>query len=61
MVVSSKPAITIDLKKDERCTIIGLKMSHSGNSEDVEELEKLIEDKEMALNLFGAFGENQQQ
>ena len=29
-------------------------MSHSGNSEDVEELEKLIEDKEMAMNLFGA-------
>jgi F-box protein 11 len=47
----------IDLQKDERCTIVGLKMSHSGNSEDLEELEKLIEDKEMALNLFGGVGE----
>ena len=28
-------------------------MSHSGNSEDVEDIEKLIEGKEMALNLFG--------
>jgi len=33
----------IDLKKEERCTIVGLKMSHSGNSEELEELEKLIE------------------
>ena len=57
VVVSSSPAIIIDLKKDERCTIVGLKMSHSGNNEDVEELEKLIEDKEMALNLFGGMGE----
>lgn len=57
IVVSSSPAITINLKKDERCTIVGLKMSHSGNSEDVEELEKLIEDKEMAMNLFGGGGE----
>lgn len=32
-------------------------MSHSGNSEDVEELEKLIEDKEMAMNLFGGIEE----
>ena len=32
-------------------------MSHSGNSEDVEELEKLIEDKEMAINLFGGVEE----
>ena len=32
-------------------------MSHSGNSDDVEELEKLIEDKEMAMNLFGGLGE----
>lgn len=32
-------------------------MSHSGNSEDIEELEKLIEDKEMALNLFGGIHE----
>jgi hypothetical protein len=32
-------------------------MSHSGNSEDVEELEKLIEDKEMAMNLFGGVGD----
>ena len=53
IVVSSKPTITIDLKEGEKCTITGLKMSHSGNSEDVEELEKLIEDKEMAMNLFG--------
>lgn len=27
-------------------------MSHSGNSEDVEELEKLMDDKEMVMNLF---------
>lgn len=57
VVVSSSPTITIDLQKDERCTIVGLKMSHSGNSEDVEELEKLIEDKEMAINLFGGVEE----
>lgn len=57
VVVSSQPAIMIDLKKEERCTIVGLKMSHSGNSEDLEELEKLIEDKEMALNLFGGIGD----
>lgn len=28
-------------------------MSHSGNNEDVEELEKLIDNNEMAMNLFG--------
>lgn len=39
-------------------------MSHTGNNEDVEELEKLMEDKEMVLNLFhademgGAIGQN---
>ena len=43
----------MDLKKDERCTLIGLKMSHSGTSEEVEELEKLIEGQEMAKHLFG--------
>lgn len=35
LVVSTKPAITIDLKKNEKCTILGLKISHSGNNEDV--------------------------
>jgi len=29
-------------------------MSHTGNNEDVQELEKLMEDKEMVLNLFHA-------
>jgi hypothetical protein len=32
-------------------------LSHSGNSEDLEELEKLNDDKEMAMNLFGGFSE----
>ena len=35
LVVSTKPAITIDLQKNEKCTILGLKISHSGNNEDV--------------------------
>ncbi|CAK85226.1 unnamed protein product (macronuclear) [Paramecium tetraurelia] len=53
IVVSSKPTILVDLQKDERCTLIGLKMSHSGTSEEVEELEKLIEGQEIAKHLFG--------
>ena len=32
---NKKPAITINLKKGEKCTIIGMKLSHSGNTEDV--------------------------
>lgn len=35
MVVSSKPAFYINLKEGEKCTIIGIKLSHSGNSEDL--------------------------
>jgi len=33
LVVGSKPAITINLKPDQRCTVVGMKMSHSGNNE----------------------------
>jgi len=35
LVVATKPAITINLGENERCTILGLKMSHSGNNEEV--------------------------
>lgn len=28
---TNDPTIFIDLKKDEKCTIIGLKLSHTGN------------------------------
>jgi len=29
-----RPTISIDLKKDETCSLIGLKISHSGNKND---------------------------
>ncbi len=35
IVVKSKPAIFIDLKPEEKCTLFGMKISHSGNNEDV--------------------------
>ncbi len=35
LVVSTKPAITIELDKNEKCHITGLKISHSGNNDDV--------------------------
>ncbi|CAD8139625.1 unnamed protein product [Paramecium pentaurelia] len=53
LVVSSQPTVLVDLVGDQRCTLIGLKISHSGTSEEVEELEKLIEGQEIAKHLFG--------
>jgi len=53
IVVSTKPGITINLKPHEKCTIIGLKLSHSGNNEEVEKFEKMGEAKNVDLmNLF---------
>lgn len=49
LVVNSKPAITINLKKNEKCTIIGIKISHSGNTEELEKFERLIEEKDIGL------------
>ena len=34
MVVGVKPTITIELNKDEKCTLIGLKICHCGNAEE---------------------------
>ena len=34
IVVNVKPAITVNLKKHEKCTIIGIKISHSGNFDE---------------------------
>lgn len=53
MIVNTKPAITIDLKKNEKCTITGLKISHSGNSEDLERLEKILEEREIGFGNTG--------
>lgn len=52
LVVSTRPAITINLKKNEKCTILGIKVSHSGNSEDVEKFERLMEEKDIGLGNF---------
>ena len=46
IVVSSKPTITIDLEKDQRCTLVGLKMSHSGNTDDQDD----ADDKDMLFD-----------
>jgi F-box protein 11 len=34
LVVPSNPAVLINLKHDQKCTIVGMKMSHSGVEQD---------------------------
>ena len=59
LVVNSKPAITINLKKNEKCTILGIKISHSGNTEELEKFERLIEEKDIGLgNLIAQSNNN---
>ncbi|KRX05550.1 Pectin lyase fold/virulence factor [Pseudocohnilembus persalinus] len=57
MVVENKPAIIVELQEGQKCTIKGMKLSHSGNTEDVEKLANIMEKKQKAINLFGNINE----
>ncbi|KAL4497849.1 hypothetical protein ABPG72_000604 [Tetrahymena utriculariae] len=53
LVVQNKPAIRINLQPGQSCKISSMKLSHSGTNENIEEIERLMQEKEFTLNLFG--------